>query len=73
MNTVLVVGSNSFSGSTFVDYALQQDSRVLGASRSAEPNDAFLPYKWCDHTNFSFYHLDLNRDHQEITALLHDT
>ncbi|MBT6460663.1 MAG: NAD-dependent epimerase/dehydratase family protein [Planctomycetaceae bacterium] len=73
MNTVLVVGSNSFSGSTFVDYALQQESRVLGASRSAEPNDAFLPYKWCDHTNFSFHHLDLNRDLKEISALLHDT
>ncbi len=73
MNTVLVVGSNSFSGSTFVDYALQQESRVLGASRSAELNDAFLPYKWRDHTNFSFHHLDLNRDLKEISALLHDT
>jgi dTDP-glucose 4,6-dehydratase len=73
MNTVLVVGSNSFSGSTFVDYALQQGSRVLGASRSAEPIDAFLPYKWHDQSNFSFHHLDLNRDLQEITALLRDT
>jgi dTDP-glucose 4,6-dehydratase len=73
MNTVLVVGSNSFSGSTFVDYALQLESRVLGASRSAELNDAFLPYKWRDHTNFSFHHLDLNRDLKEISALLHDT
>jgi dTDP-glucose 4,6-dehydratase len=73
MNTVLVVGSNSFSGSTFVDYALQQGSRVLGASRSVEPMDTFLPYKWHDHSNFSFHHLDLNNDLQEITALLHDT
>jgi dTDP-glucose 4,6-dehydratase len=69
----LVVGSNSFSGSTFVDYALQQGGRVLGSSRSAEPIDAFLPYKWHDQSNFSFHHLDLNRDIKEITSLLHDT
>ena len=73
MNTVLVVGSNSFSGRTFVDYALQQGSRVLGASRSVEPIDAFLPDNWHDKSNFSFHHLDLNRDLNEITALLHDT
>ena len=73
MKTVLVVGSNSFSGSTFVNYALQHGSRVLGASRSTEPLDAFLPYKWHDQSNFSFHHLDLNRDIKEITSLLHDT
>ena len=28
MDTVLVVGSNSFSGASFVDYALEQGARV---------------------------------------------
>jgi dTDP-glucose 4,6-dehydratase len=73
MDTILVVGSNSFSGTTFVDFALQQGARVLGTSRSPEPNDAFLPYKWHDHSNFSFHHLDLNKDLSKITALIHDT
>jgi dTDP-glucose 4,6-dehydratase len=59
---VLVVGSNSFSGATFVDYALGRGARVIGASRSAEPAAAFLPYRWHDHERFSFHQLDLNRD-----------
>src|SRR5882672_4235487 len=62
MDTLVVVGSNSFSGATFVDFALRQGVRVLGTSRSPEPNDAFLPYKWQEHANFAFHHLDLNQD-----------
>ncbi|MBI3562329.1 MAG: GDP-mannose 4,6-dehydratase [Gammaproteobacteria bacterium] len=72
MNTVLVVGSNSFSGSTFVDFALQQGVRVLGTSRSVEPIDAFLPYQWHDHSNFSFHHLDLNTDLAKLMDLIRD-
>jgi dTDP-glucose 4,6-dehydratase len=72
MDTIFVVGSNSFSGATFVDFALQQGARVLGCSRSVEPIDAFLPYKWRAHSRFSFHHLDLNRDLRGITELLHD-
>ena len=72
MQTILVVGSNSFSGATFADFALQQGARVIGTSRSNEPIDAFLPYKWHDHANFTFYPLDLNNHLAEITALLHE-
>ena len=72
MDTVLVVGSNSFSGATFIDFALKQGARVLGTSRSAEPIDAFLPYKWHGHANFSFHSLDLNKNLPEITALIRD-
>lgn len=73
MDTIVVVGSNSFSGATFVDFALQQGARVIGTSRSVEPINAFLPYKWHDHANFSFHHLDLNKDLIEITRLIRDT
>jgi dTDP-glucose 4,6-dehydratase len=73
MDTILVVGSNSFSGATFVDYALKQGVRVLGISRSAEPIDAFLPYKWHDHANFSFHRFDLNMDLNEIIELIRNT
>ena len=70
METIVVVGSNSFSGATFVDFALRQGVRVLGTSRSAEPIEAFLPYKWNDHANFSFHILDLNKNVAEIAALI---
>ncbi len=72
MDTVLVVGSNAFSGASFVDFALSQGARVIGASRSAEPIEAFLPYKWHGHANFEFCKLDLNQDLPAITDLLHN-
>jgi dTDP-glucose 4,6-dehydratase len=72
MQTILIIGSNSFSGATFADFALQQGDRVLGTSRSHEPIDAFLPYKWHDHANFKFYPLDLNKHLAEITALMRE-
>jgi dTDP-glucose 4,6-dehydratase len=73
MQTILIIGSNSFSGATFADFALQQGARVLGTSRSNEPIDAFLPYKWHKHANFKFYPLDLNKHLTEIVTLLHET
>ena len=45
MKTIFVLGSNSFSGSNFVDIALSEDYRVIGVSRSQEPHDTFLKYK----------------------------
>lgn len=70
MENIVVIGSNSFSGASFCDYALQQGAQVLGISRSAEPIAAFLPYKWHDHSRFDFRQLDLNRDLPEIVDLL---
>jgi len=72
MKTILIIGSNSFSGASFADFALQQGFRVLGASRSAEPIDAFLPYKWHHHANFKFYQFDLNKHLSEITELMNE-
>ena len=43
---VLVIGSNSFSGSHFVAEALGAGHAVWGVSRSPEPNPVFLPYRW---------------------------
>lgn len=70
MEAIFVIGSNSFSGASFVDFALQQGVRVIGTSRSAEPIEAFLPYKWRDHHRFEFHQLDLNRDLERIADLL---
>ena len=72
MENVLVIGSNSFSGASFCDFALTQNVRILGTSRSAEPVPVFLPYKWHDHSRFEFYQLDLNKDLSQIMELVHD-
>ena len=42
----LIIGSNSFSGASFVRHLLRAGHDVIGISRSAEPNAAYLPYRW---------------------------
>lgn len=70
---IAVIGSNSFSGASFVDYALEQGSEVIGISRSSEPHSVFLPYRWHNRDGaFRFYELDINRNLPEIGQLLAD-
>tara|TARA_B100000212_G_C27380045_1_gene536599 strand:+ start:2427 stop:3467 length:1041 start_codon:yes stop_codon:yes gene_type:complete len=79
----LVIGSNSFSGSHFVNQLLLQGNQVCGVSRSTEPDKVFLPYKWKKNIveineskitidNFKFYSLDLNTSIDKIENLLND-
>ena len=59
----LVVGSNSFSGSHFINFLLDQGHEVLGVSRSDEIRDVFLPYTAHPASSrFRFQKIDLNRD-----------
>jgi len=68
-----VLGSNSFSGASFSAHLLQSGYEVFGGSRSAEPHDAFLPYKWENNQDqFSFHQLDLNEDLKGIIDLIAD-
>jgi dTDP-glucose 4,6-dehydratase len=63
----LVIGSNSFSGACFVDYLLGHDCEVLGASRSVEPHDVFLPYKRsAKGGRFSFRQFDVNHQLDDL-------
>lgn len=62
---IAVIGSNSFSGASFVRYCLGQGLEVLGASRSEEPAKCFLPYRWLsadEQARFTFLQADLNQD-----------
>jgi dTDP-glucose 4,6-dehydratase len=67
---IVVIGSNSFSGASFVAHALANGASVLATSRSPEPIPAFLPYRWSetppDPTRFRFEQLDLNHDTDRI-------
>jgi len=69
---IAVIGSNSFSGSNFVDYLLDEGIEVIGISRSNEPNDVFLPYKKNANKSFRFYKLDLNHNLDEIIDAIND-
>ena len=70
---LLVLGSNSFSGATFVDYALDRGADVIGLSRSEEPAAAFLPYRWSGRErHFRFHRADLNHDLDRVMALVEE-
>lgn len=63
----LVIGSNSFSGAYFVKDLLERDNEVLGVSRSAEPHEVLLPYKWQSFkSNFSFHQIDINSQLEDL-------
>src|SRR5258706_2585985 len=73
---IFVIGSNSFSGASFADYALSAGATVFGASRSLEPHPAFLPYLWENDPSrkigFRFEQLDLNRDTDRIAKAIEE-
>lgn len=73
---VLVIGSNSFSGASFVRYLLTQPGlEVAGVSRSGEPHIAFAPHRWDKderQSRFTFHSLDLRRDLDKIVQIAAD-
>jgi dTDP-glucose 4,6-dehydratase len=71
MDKIAVIGSNSFSGSDFIDLLLEKPGRrVLGISRSPEKGRLFLPYRRWNDGRFEFRQLDLNHHTDEILAAL---
>lgn len=72
---IAVIGSNSFSGASFVRHCLEQGLEVLGCSRSAEPAACFLPYRWlspAQQSGFRFQQADLNLDLDRLMAALNE-
>jgi dTDP-glucose 4,6-dehydratase len=68
---ILVLGSNSFSGSSFVDHLLTAGHKVIGVSRSVEILSVFSLYKNNKNfKNFTFKQVDLNSDIKSITEIV---
>ena len=67
----LILGSNSFSGATFADHLAARGHDVIATSRSDEPHDALLPYKWQKRPgSVRFRRIDLNNDLDALKSLL---
>lgn len=67
----LILGSNSFAGSSLVNYLLTKEQTVIGVSRSREPHLLLLAYT--NHPNiklFQFYQYDINADFDALIALI---
>jgi dTDP-glucose 4,6-dehydratase len=71
---IVILGSNSFSGASFVSFLIKRKGveKVIGISRSNEPNDVFLPYKKDikNKEKFSFYKIDLNCEIDQAVDLI---
>lgn len=61
MNKILIIGSNSFAGSDFIDFLLNKRIKVFGISRRNEIRREYLRYKNNKNLkNFKFHKLNLN-------------
>lgn len=70
MKKVIVIGSNSFSGSDFIDLLLDKKQyQVVGVSRSPEKSALFLPYKSKKSADFTFVQADLNKELERLEQL----
>ena len=71
---VVVIGSNSFSGSDFIDLLLESRYyEVFGISRSPEKSELFLPYKQRDClSRFEFRQFDMNQNMPAMLDFLTD-
>jgi len=59
----LILGSNSFSGSNFIDYILKKKHKIIGVSRSKEISSEFLTYKKNKNLKlFTFKKININTD-----------
>ena len=72
MKHIIVLGSNSFAGSSFIDYALNKNYKIIGISRSKEKSKLELKYKDnpLKKKNFKFYRLDINKDINKIIKII---
>lgn len=70
--TFLILGSNSFTGSSFINYLLDNTTaRIIAISRSAEYDKPLLAYKNNPrYSDVEFHQLDLNDDLNAVVNLI---
>jgi len=68
---ILILGSNSFSGSSFINELLSQEFNVIGVSRSEEIDSVYCPYnRNINLNNFTFKQINLNGGFKAIAELV---
>jgi len=69
--TIIVLGSNSFAGSCFVNYSLNKGKKIIGISRSIEKTKYEIQYKNNKKIkNFKFIKADINKNLSIIKNIL---
>ena len=63
MKKIIILGSNSFAGSSYINYLLNKNYKIYGFSRSKEPSKILLKYKFNKNvSNFKFIKFDINNN-----------
>jgi len=66
---IVVIGSNSFSGASFMSFALDAGFDVAGISRSPQPDPVFFPCG-LNGNEVEFHQMDLNHDLDQIMSVI---
>ncbi len=74
MSRILVIASNSFTGSHFINHSLKEGHNIVGISRSNEYSTVMLPYLYegSNNQSFRFNKLDVNNDLENILKICDD-
>ena len=67
---VFIIGSNSFSGSSFIDFLLSKGHKVIGISRQKEKKALAKYSKNNNKKNFIFKKIDINKDYKKVIELI---
>ena len=66
-----VLGSNSFSGSNFINFLLKKNCKVIGVSRSNEYKKIYLPYTYSSNLKaFKFFKVNINNDLKKLKLII---
>ena len=59
---ILILGSNSFAGTSFVNFLLKKNYKVFSTSRSNEKKTPFnIYFDWINKKNYQFNKIDINK------------
>ena len=67
MTTYVVIGSNSFSGISYVNHLISSNKKVIALSRSSFKNVIKSDFKKIK--NLTFYKFDINKDIHKLTKI----
>ena len=71
MKKYIILGSNSFSASNFINFLLKKNCKIVGISRSKQYNDTYLPYRSSSNIKlFKFYQLDINSNINKFLSIV---
>ncbi|MDC3099466.1 GDP-mannose 4,6-dehydratase [Candidatus Pelagibacter sp.] len=67
---IFIIGSNSFSGSSFIDYLLSKGHIVVGVSRQKEKKVLAKYNENKLKKNFTFKQIDINKNHKKLIKII---